>query len=463
MNRLPQACRQALLKQSGTSASKLYRKWSLVSLANIGRTQSLALPDTCASTVDIRKKAADTLLREVQNRLAQQYNICGSIKHAIEGEVQSPHSDATKHSHNKQTGTIIVRAVNTPLAEMRMKSSAAFSAIRKLILDLEDMHADTYRLIWELYARNSEEPAILRNFHSANEALISSVFDQIRSRHAHSVEALADIVVSHRSSIQSTDSKTNTVEEICAKFLKGRIGVQLLCDHYVRLHKQSTKVISDEVGTYNIGAVNINCDIWDIIRDSVAEALAICETNLQVVPDVLVGNTASKEGLHAVDNIMLADPRPVNITLIKAWAHHCMVEIFKNAMQAVVERNPQKPPSIIVTVSSTEKHVTVRVRDHGVGLESEDVEKAFQFALTGSSSEKWDRLNEQQSYAAVTTPIRGLGVGLPLSRLMMETFGGFLELESAEDASGGCIATLVFSRDFTVEESHMTNDGQHIT
>lgn len=97
----------------------------------------------------------------------------------------------------------ILRAANTSLAEIKLKSSAAFASIRKLIMDLKDMHADTYRLIWELYARNTEEPAVMRNFHRANEALIASVFEQIRSRLAHSVDALADIVASHKNIEQS--------------------------------------------------------------------------------------------------------------------------------------------------------------------------------------------------------------------------------------------------------------------
>ncbi len=87
----------------------------------------------------------------------------------------------------------------------------------------------------------------------------------------------------------------------------------------------------------------------------------------------------------------------------------------------------------------------------------EDKEQAFGFARS-SSPKRWDRLEEQQSYAAVRQPLGSLGVGLPLSRLMMRAFGGDLDISNNNDIGeegegggigGGCTATLTISYDDT--------------
>ena len=103
------------------------------------------------------------------------------------------------------------------------------------------------------------------------------------------------------------------------------------------------------------------------------------------------------------------------------------------------------------STDGSDRYLRIRITDRGIGLE--DREQAFGFARS-SSPKRWDRLQEQQSYAAVRQPLGSLGVGLPLSRLMMRVFGGDLEL-SNNDGEGeggigdGCTATLTISYDDT--------------
>ena len=87
--------------------------------------------------------------------------------------------------------------------------------------------------------------------------------------------------------------------------------------------------------------------------------------------------------------------------------------------------------------------------NEGVGLNDHSRRKAFSFAET-SQSHRWDRLQDQQSYAAVRAPLASLGVGLPLSRTMMRMFGGDITLQ--ENKSHGCTATLIISTDPTILE-----------
>ncbi len=61
----------------------------------------------------------------------------------------------------------------------------------------------------------------------------------------------------------------------------------------------------------------------------------------------------------------------------------------------------------------TPKYLRIRIRDVGMGIEDEG--RAFGSACS-LSQVRWDRLHEQQSYAAVRQLLSSLGVGLTLSR-----------------------------------------------
>jgi len=74
-----------------------------------------------------------------------------------------------------------------------------------------------------------------------------------------------------------------------------------------------------------------------------------------------------------------------------------------------------------------------------------------------SSASKWDRLNVQQSYAPVRSPLNSLGVGLPVSRMMLRHFGGDVALRARQADDGdfggpGCVATITLPLDTTILE-----------
>jgi pyruvate dehydrogenase kinase 2/3/4 len=92
----------------------------------------------------------------------------------------------------------------------------------------------------------------------------------------------------------------------------------------------------------------------------------------------------------------------------------------------------------------------IQIIDQGTGVR--DIDEAFGFARS-SSRKRWDRLKEQQSYAAVRQPLGSLGVGLTLSRLMLRAFGGDLTLSNNHQGmmsgpnGSGCTATLMINLD----------------
>ncbi len=334
----------------------------------------------------------------------------------------------------------------------------------------------------------------IKRFSKADQDLLAATFEQIRSRHASTVENLADIVIGLRK-IEDVYTCSNVTEDVDVspdysiidkdlidKFLKDRLGIQLLCDHYVALSKQIKKD-SDCLS----GGIRIDCNFIDVLNDAILEAKHVCDANLGIAPEVYVFlpnvDDQHEEGLNIQSGII--DDESISITLIRPWIHHVLVEVLKNAMSSNVERfletnisssvttKVHLPPSVYVKVLITDDFLVCEVIDQGVGINNTDTivncEDAFTFAFS-SSGQRWDRLDEQQSYAMVRSPLGSLGVGLTLSRFMMRMFGGDLMLcnrphelkmfhEEGDDMNGvniasGCTATVQICKDPTIMEWH---------
>ena len=83
---------------------------------------------------------------------------------------------------------------------------------------------------------------------------------------------------------------------------------------------------------------------------------------------------------------------------------------------------------VIVTGASTEAGVVLEVTDHGIGMVSEDVERAM------SSFSQIDQ-NLARKY-------EGVGLGLPLARALIDLLGGGMAIRSAPD-EGTTVETRV--------------------
>lgn len=396
-------------------------KWSLRELARLGRND-----DT-----DTTSTAAGLLLHDVSVRLADQYNVCEDLiaylSRTSEDGIELK-GDKQQLTHRKR----VIRAVNTNLARLNWKQAQKEQrdrdqCLQKALRDVKNLqrvHEDTFSLSHGLMEGNSD---VLRRFSHADRHLIFVTFEQVRSRHASTIETLADIVID----LRQNGMANKEIDDLTDLFLRGRLGVQLLCDHYVSIHAEKPN-----------GGVSVDCLLEDVVDDAVTEAKHLCDAHYENIPEVFT-----------------FVPSDARISLIRPWIHHALVELLKNAMassfDALVESGNGRLPSIHVCLDETDDFVLLSVLDQGTGVKNLD--EAFQFASSSAES-RWDRLDEQQSYAMVRSPLQSLGVGLPLSRMLLQHFGGNLALtnrESAAAADGlhsGCTATIYLSTDDSIAE-----------
>lgn len=217
---------------------------------------------------------------------------------------------------------------------------------------LYTFYSDCFKKITDELLSN-DKPTISR-FSKSDQFLLANTFEQIRSRHASTVESLADVVIIMRS-CEHFPYAPILDHVLVDDFLRQRLGIQLLCDHYISLNK----------GKPN-GGISVNCTFQNVLTDAIQESKHICDANFGTAPNVYISH---------LDNSSMSQ-----ITLIRPWVHHAIVELLKNAMTSSIEKDPFDPPGIYIEVSTCHHSYTLKCKiiDQGIGLKN--VTEAFKFA-----------------------------------------------------------------------------------
>jgi hypothetical protein len=307
---------------------------------------------------------------------------------------------------------------------------------KKDVDTLRYIHQDTCRLAHELLM--SERP--WQRFGAADRHLISATVAQIAARHAKSIETVVQMVERNNHDLRDNDDAAFLLfHDGAERFLRRRLGIQLLCHHCGELLKDDDRPPG--------GAVAIDSTVKDVVDDAIAEATHVVEAHLLVRPEV---------------NVVVVPPTAeIRATFVRSWLTHSLVELLKNAMAAVVQRHhhhhqhphnyardaaslllqeageeldlPALPPIEVRLFHNRDAQtVVIEIVDDGTGLTggNDDIDSVVFRIGHSSQTKRWDRLNEQQSYAAVRSPLSSLGVGLPVALYQTEHFGGQLILRN---------------------------------
>ena len=440
----------------------MIRRWSLSKLADLEPTAS----------------TAQMMLEEVATRLELQAMACESL--LDETMAMTTTSSLTTLSTTKTAATV------TDLSDNNNDHHANLLIQRQLSF-LRHVHVDTAQQCRQVLERREH---LSQRWSNTDQRMVRKCLEQVRDRHAPSLERWVEMAIALRNSNLVVDhnnnNNNNNKDRLLDNLLRGRLSIQLLAHHYSLLAQE------DEHQRRPTGAISINHSLADLVHDAYTEAHFLCEAHYQKAPDLQLGI-----------------PDDLLITVIRPWLTHILVEICKNGMSATVQRHcepyqhhlddPQcdlvndniidndhndddddLPPPLIVSAQhyyddddkENDGQLVLTVRDHGVGLPTTNHMDLFGWG-TSSASKRWDRIKEQQTYAAVRPPLASLGVGLPSSRAMLRQFGGDLELishnhhhhnddddnnnhqprsENVHPVQGGCTARIILPQNTNIEE-----------
>jgi hypothetical protein len=375
------------------------------------------------------------LLQDISLRLYRQIALCRQLTDIVEDlsrwGKRLPASRQPNNNNNHKNPNVI--STSSHLAPywwnqtQQDRQTEEIKAARKNLADLEILHRNTLELAQVSYHQMNQTQQHQSSQRSkSNMDHMLSTMKQIHARHANTIENMADLVIGLRPVMKSSQHQQQQsvsllqIEPTIHAFLQGRLGVQLLCDHLIQLCK----------GRPN-GAIAMDCSIHEVLTDAITEATQLCEAHYLSSPPVFILESSLND---------------LTATLVKPWIHYALVELLKNSMAVTVEQaggvyqqpldeddNPATHP-LYITLEQTENNLLlIHIHDQGGGIcqqrrkqgKSIDVDSLFAFA---QSRRKWDRLQDQQTYAMTRSPLQGLGVGLSLSRIMMRHLGGDLQL-----------------------------------
>ncbi|NNF97412.1 MAG: PAS domain S-box protein [Halobacteria archaeon] len=122
----------------------------------------------------------------------------------------------------------------------------------------------------------------------------------------------------------------------------------------------------------------------------------------------------------------LDDELPMVVTE-KILIEQVVLNLVRNAIEAMTENDSMERELHIQTALNNEEMITVKITDTGPGLKSNQIENIFN--------------------TFVTTKKNGIGMGLPISRTIIEAHGGTLMAEDGRKTGASFVFTLPLNRE----------------
>jgi C4-dicarboxylate-specific signal transduction histidine kinase len=123
---------------------------------------------------------------------------------------------------------------------------------------------------------------------------------------------------------------------------------------------------------------------------------------------------------HGVEIRLDLAPDLPAVQMDRVQIQQVLSNLIVNAVQAMIEHRTAQPRVTIISRSGVDCHICVRIADNGPGVASDDRERLFDSFFTTKSG--------------------GMGLGLPISRSIVEAHGGTITAESRSE--GGACFTI---------------------
>lgn len=251
--------------------------------------------------------------------------------------------------------------------------------------------------------------------------LLTRVFEE----HSEVIQAMAfgvqDLMAE---SGEAYDQMQPQVDAALRRFFISRIGMRFLLQHHIESFRNREG---------HSGILQLECDPTTIVRKASKDSIRICQSNLGQSPHIIV-----------------EESQPGSFTYVPMHLQYMLTEIFKNACRAVVERHGDGGfddvlPSVRCFVMYGEEDVTFKISDEGGGIARSRMDNIWKFMYSTYKRSPWRTLarseDRPEAGDSASNPLQrpprhgviaGYGVGLSLSRLYAQYFGGDLKIMSVD-------------------------------
>ncbi|CAK0859654.1 unnamed protein product [Prorocentrum cordatum] len=211
------------------------------------------------------------------------------------------------------------------------------------------------------------------------------------------------------------------VDAILRRFFMARIGLRFLLQHHIESS-------SNREG--HSGILQLECNPAELCRKAGRDSAALCRAVKGQAPHIVV---------H--------DDTPGTFTYVPMHLNYMLTEVFKNACRATVEQHAEgfddPLPPVHCRIVHGHEDITIKISDEGGGISRASMQDVWKFMYSTYKKSPWGSLFQKSSRPSsadsASNPLQrqraggvlaGYGVGLTLSRLYAQYFGGDLKILS---------------------------------
>mmetsp|Transcript_14608 Transcript_14608/g.21780 ORF Transcript_14608/g.21780 Transcript_14608/m.21780 type:complete len:399 (-) Transcript_14608:172-1368(-) len=255
---------------------------------------------------------------------------------------------------------------------------------------------------------------------SEKEAAFAKLLSSINERHSYSLITMAKGAHEIRTLLcqdLDTFADHHDIQRRIDDFYLSRIGIKMLIGQYLALRTPSTDPDM-------IGLISKRASPCEIAQQVIADAAYMCRRTHGDAPEVTIHG---RTDLH--------------FPYVSSHISYMLLELLKNSMRATVEThgadNALPPIRIVIADGEDNEDVVIKVSDEGGGIKRSSMSRIWSYLYTTADPKILDSmLNTSDGFDTrdfdTSSPLAGLGYGLPISRNYARYFGGDLSVMSME-------------------------------
>jgi pyruvate dehydrogenase kinase 2/3/4 len=265
----------------------------------------------------------------------------------------------------------------------------------------------------------------LRNCQSpqdvASEQTFAGIVENIYERHSKTLIHMAKGAHEIRKELKADASAFADMRELqnsLDDFYASRISVRMLIGQYLALRQRARSGQAEDPD--QVGLISkVTCP-YLIAQQAIDDATYMCDRVHGDAPEVeIVGNPGT------------------TFNYVPSHIHYILVELLKNSMRATVETHgissDMPPIKLIIADGEDNEDVVIKVSDQGGGIPRSYMRKMWSYLFTTADPTILENsLDEDVADFDRSSPLAGLGYGLPIARNYARYFGGDLVIMSME-------------------------------
>ncbi|XP_069558670.1 pyruvate dehydrogenase (acetyl-transferring) kinase isozyme 1, mitochondrial isoform X2 [Brachyistius frenatus] len=278
------------------------------------------------------------------------------------------------------------------------------------------LRTPSVRLVQSWYMQSLQEILEFKDKNANDEKVTYDFTDaviKIRNRHNDVIPTMAQGVVEYKETYGTDPVVSQNVQYFLDRFYMSRISIRMLLNQHTLLFGGKVKV--NPAHPKQIGSIDPNCRVSDVIKDAYENARNLCDRYYMNSPELILEEFNVKE-----------QGKPISMVYVPSHLYHMVFELFKNAMRATMELygDALEYPPVQAQVALGTEDLTVKVCDRGGGVPLRKIDRLFTYTYSTAPKPSID--------GSRAAPLAGYGYGLPISRLYARYFQGDLKLYSLE-------------------------------